>query len=194
MSSQATIKADKTLDCKGLACPMPIVKTKKAMEELQPGQVIEVQATDKGSLADMQGWAKNTGHQYLGTIEEGEVLKHYLRKSSPNEVKEESTFPYTISHEELQAKIDANEQLTILDVREPAEYAFNRIPGAKSIPLGELEERLKELNPNDEIHVVCRTGSRSGMACQLLAEKGFSKVKNVLPGMSGWTGKTENNQ
>lgn len=194
MSSQATIKADKTLDCKGLACPMPIVKTKKAIEELQPGQVIEVQATDKGSLADMQGWAKNTGHQYLGTIEEGDVLKHYLRKSSPNEVKEESTFPHTISHEELQAKIDANEQLTILDVREPAEYAFNRIPGAKSIPLGELEERLKELNPNEEIHVVCRTGSRSGMACQLLAEKGFANVKNVLPGMSGWTGKTENNQ
>ena len=194
MSSQAAIKADTTIDCKGLACPMPIVKTKKAIEELQPGQVIEVQATDKGSLADMQGWAKNTGHQYLGTVEERGVLKHYLRKSSPNEVKEENTFPHTITHEALQSKIDANEQITILDVREPAEYAFHRIPGAKSIPLSELEERLNELDPNAEICVVCRTGSRSGMACQFLAEKGFTNVKNVLPGMSGWTGKTENNQ
>ncbi|MEX2462399.1 MAG: sulfurtransferase TusA family protein, partial [Paenibacillaceae bacterium] len=89
MSITSVIQADKTLDCKGLACPMPIVKTKKAMNEIQSGQVIEVQATDKGSLADMQGWAKNTGHQYLGTVHEGEVLKHYLRKASPNEVKEE---------------------------------------------------------------------------------------------------------
>lgn len=194
MSTQASIKADKTLDCKGLACPMPIVKTKKAMDELQPGQVIEVQATDKGSLADMQGWAKNTGHQYLGTVEEGDVLKHYLRKASPSEVKEETKYPHTITNEELQTKLNANEKITILDVREPAEYAFNRIPGAKSIPLGELESRLNELNPDEEINVICRTGSRSDIACQLLAEKGYKNVRNVLPGMSGWTGTTEKNQ
>ncbi|GED34118.1 sulfurtransferase TusA family protein [Brevibacillus centrosporus] len=194
MTSPSSIKADKTLDCKGLACPMPIVKTKKAIEEMQSGQVIEVQATDKGSLADMQGWAKNTGHQYLGTVEEGDVLKHYLRKASPSEAKEENKFPHTISNDELQAKINANEKITILDVREPAEYAFQRVPGAKSIPLGELEERINELNTDEEIHVICRTGTRSDMACQLLAEKGFTKVKNVLPGMSGWTGATENNQ
>lgn len=194
MSTPSAIQADLTLDCKGLACPMPIVKTKKAMDQLNSGQVIEVQATDKGSLADIQGWAKNTGHQYLGTIHEGEVLKHYLRKANPNEVKEEVKFPHTLTNEELQKKLEANEKLTVLDVREPAEYAFHRIPGAISIPLGDLEKRMNELNPDQELQVVCRTGTRSDMACRLLTEKGFKHVKNVVPGMSGWTGPIEKNQ
>ena len=53
-----TIKADVQLDAKGLACPMPIVKTKKAMNDLEEGQVLEVQATDKGSKADLAAWSK----------------------------------------------------------------------------------------------------------------------------------------
>lgn len=188
------IKANETLDCKGLACPMPIVRTKKAIDQLEAGKVIEVQATDKGSLADIQGWAKNTGHQYLGTIEEGEVLKHYIRKSSPGEVKEEKKHPNVISAEELHRKLTAGDQVKIVDVREPAEYTFNHIPDAVSIPLGELEHRIGELNPDDDIHVICRTGNRSDLACQLLAEKGFKNVKNVEQGMAGWTGPTEKYQ
>ncbi|WP_276203549.1 sulfurtransferase TusA family protein [Paenibacillus fonticola] len=186
-----TLQVDKTLDCKGLSCPMPIVKTKKAMDELNPGQVIEVQATDRGSLADIQGWAKNTGHQYLGTIEENSVLRHYLRKSRPDEVKAEQKYPYVASNEDLQVKIAAKDAITILDVREPAEYAFGHIPGARSIPLGELEQRADELNPDEEIYVVCRTGSRSDLACQLLANKGFKQVKNVTQGMTDWKGPME---
>ena len=185
------IKANQSLDCKGLACPMPIVKTKKAMDQLEAGQVIEVQATDKGSLADIQGWAKNTGHQYLGTVEEGDVLKHYLRKASPDEVKEQKKYKHVVSNEYLEKKLASGEKVTILDVREPAEYAFNRIPGAFSIPLGELENRLNELNPEDNIHIICRTGIRSDLACQLLAGKGFNHVQNVESGMSEWTGPTE---
>ncbi|RUT35861.1 hypothetical protein EJP77_02305 [Paenibacillus zeisoli] len=185
------IRANVTLDCKGLACPMPIVRTKKAIDQLKAGHVIEVQATDKGSLADMQGWAKNTGHHYLGTVEEGNLLKHYIRKSKLSETKEEKQHPYTICHEELATKMTGEGKITLIDVREPAEYAFNRIKGAISIPLGELEDRIKELNPDDEIFVICRTGSRSDLACQLLTEKGFKKVKNVETGMTGWTGPTE---
>lgn len=191
MTTQSEIQADQVLDCKGLACPMPIIRTKKAVDVMQAGQVIEVQATDRGSLADMQGWAKNTGHQYLGTVEEGDVLKHYLRKSSPSEVKVETKYPLTITNEELEHKIAANGKVVILDVREPAEYAFNRIPGSLSIPLGELETRMHELNEHEEIHVICRTGTRSDLACQLLEEKGFKQVKNIIPGMSTWTGLTE---
>ncbi|ASJ56610.1 hypothetical protein BP422_25565 [Brevibacillus formosus] len=73
MSVQSNFSPDKTVDCKGFACPMPVVRTKKAMEEMLPGQVMEVQATDKGSLADLKSWANNTGHEFLGTIQEGEV-------------------------------------------------------------------------------------------------------------------------
>ncbi|WP_232695493.1 sulfurtransferase TusA family protein [Brevibacillus daliensis] len=193
MSDKSMITADKTIDCKGLACPLPIVRTKKAMDEIQPGQVIEVQATDKGSLADMQGWAKNTGHQYLGTVQQGDVLVHYLRKANSNESKEEQKYPHTATNEELQQKRKSNNKIVILDVREPAEYAFSRIPGAKSIPLGVLEERVSELHPADEMYVVCRTGNRSDIACKLLAEKGFTNIKTLVTGMAEWTGPVETN-
>ena len=183
------LTAKMSLDAKGLACPMPIVKTKKAMNNLEAGQVLEIQATDKGSKADMKAWAESSGHQYLGTIEEGEVLKHYLRKSSNDEFKEKK-HPKIINNEELENKLDANESIVVIDVREAAEFAFNHIPNAISIPLGELEERINELNKQDEIYVVCRTGNRSDLAAQKLTEMGFTNVINVVYGMSQWTGKT----
>jgi rhodanese-related sulfurtransferase/TusA-related sulfurtransferase len=182
------IKANVILDAKGLACPMPIVKTKKAMGGLEAGQVLEVQATDKGSKADTKAWAESTGHQYLGTLEEGEVLKHYLRKS-PTHESIERKHPNVVNNDELEKKLEASENIVVLDVRETAEYAFNHIPNAISIPLGELEQRLGELGKEEAIYVVCRTGSRSDLAAQKLAEKGFMKVINVVPGMSQWSGR-----
>ncbi|EOR23197.1 sulfurtransferase TusA family protein [Cytobacillus oceanisediminis] len=185
-----SLKTDFLLDAKGLACPMPIVRTKKAMNDLQAGQVLEVQATDKGSKADIQAWANSAGHHYLGTIEEDNILKHYLRKSS-NDASIERKHPNVTSNEALEKKLETNENIVVLDVREEAEYAFNHIPNAVSIPLGELELRLNELKADDEIYVVCRTGNRSDLAAQKLAEKGFDNVINVVPGMSAWTGKSD---
>jgi rhodanese-related sulfurtransferase/TusA-related sulfurtransferase len=182
------IKANETLDAKGLACPMPIVKTKKTMKNLADGLVLEVQATDKGSTADIKAWSESTGHQYLGTLEEGDVLKHYLRKSASDE-KIERKHPNVVTNEELENKRNENNSV-VLDVRESAEYAFNHIPNAISIPMGELENRLNELNKEAEIYVVCRTGSRSDLAAQKLVEKGFTNVINVVPGMSEWSGET----
>ncbi|PEJ47970.1 hypothetical protein CN692_24490 [Bacillus sp. AFS002410] len=182
------IKSNVKLDAKGLACPMPIVKTRKAMKELENGQVIEVQATDRGSKADIKAWAESTGNQYLGTIENGEVLLHYLRKSS-DENTDEKKFENIISNDELNKKIKSEDAL-ILDVREEAEFVFNHIPNAVSIPLGELENRLTELNKDSEIYIVCRTGNRSDLAAQMLASNGFTNVYNVLPGMSEWPGET----
>ncbi|SES03092.1 Rhodanese-related sulfurtransferase [Gracilibacillus ureilyticus] len=189
-----SITANEVLDAKGLACPMPIVKTKKAITNLEAGQVIEVQATDKGSTADMKAWAESTGNQYLGTIEDGDVLKHYLRKASDIEEKAETKYEDVLNLDELRNKVDGEESISVLDVRESAEYAFGHIPGAVNIPLGELEERFEELNKDEEIHVICRTGSRSDLAAQKLSEKGFKHVKNVVPGMSSWEGQTEGNQ
>ncbi|MDK8643328.1 sulfurtransferase TusA family protein [Niallia taxi] len=183
------LKANTILDAKGLACPMPIVKTKTEMKNLEAGQVLEVQATDKGSKADMKAWAESTGHQYLGTIEVGEVLKHYLRKSS-NEESNEKKHPNIISNEELEKKIDVDKNIVVIDVRENAEFAFNHIPNAISIPLGELENKMNVLNKNDEIYIVCRTGNRSDLAAQKLTENGFNNVINVEQGMSQWSGKT----
>lgn len=185
------ITANEVLDAKGLACPMPIVRTKKALKDLAPGQVMEVQATDKGSTADLKAWSESTGHQYLGTIEEGDVLRHYVRKASEAEAKEETKHEEIINLDELQKKLDEQAPITILDVREPAEYAFGHIPGAVNIPLGELEERIDEIEKEKEIDVICRTGSRSDLAAQKLSEKGYPTVKNVIPGMAEWKGSTE---
>lgn len=184
-----SINSNVMLDAKGLACPMPIVRTKKAMKDLDAGQVLEVQATDKGSKADMQAWAESTGQQYLGTVEEDGVLKHYLRKSSEEEHAERS-YPHIAENAQLEQKLNSGESVVVLDVRESAEFVFNHIPNAVSIPLGDLENRLGELNQQDEIYVVCRTGTRSDMAAQKLAANGFERVMNVVPGMSGWTGTT----
>ncbi|EDL63548.1 rhodanese-like domain-containing protein, partial [Bacillus sp. SG-1] len=107
-----------------------------------------------------------------------------------NEGSIERKHPHVTSNEDLEKKLEANENIVVLDVREAAEYAFNHIPYAISIPLGELEERHSELDINDEIYVVCRTGSRSDLAAQKLAEIGFANVLNVVPGMSAWSGKS----
>src|SRR5690606_21390517 len=129
-----TLQVDRILECEGLACPLPVVRTKKTMDELKTGEVMEVRTTDKGSVADLQSWAKRTGHQYIGLKEESGVYRHFIRKSDPSETKEETKFPHTITNDEMKRKLAAGEKLNVLDVREPAEYAFGRIPGAKSIP------------------------------------------------------------
>lgn len=191
MANQNHIHADVRLDCKGLACPMPIVKTKKAIDVMDGGQVIEIAATDKGSLADLKAWSSGAGHQYLGTLTSGDVYRHYIRKASPGEAKPASAHIPVMSNVELQAKRSAGEDIIVVDVREEAEYAFGHVKGAIGIPLGQLAARVDELDRENDIFVVCRTGTRSEMACRLLAEKGFKRVRNVLPGMSEWDGEIE---
>jgi TusA-related sulfurtransferase len=78
----AEIKADKTVDYKGLFCPMPIVKVSRAIKEIEVGQVLEMLADDPGSKADMQAWAKQTGHELVSMVEEGRVLKFYVRRKN----------------------------------------------------------------------------------------------------------------
>lgn len=72
---------DKTIDCQGLSCPMPIVRTKKAMDGMGAGEVLEVVATDPGSVADVKSWSSRVGHEFLGTVTEGTVFHHYIRKA-----------------------------------------------------------------------------------------------------------------
>ena len=74
------MNSDKVLDAKGLACPMPIVKTRKAMNDLQTGQVLEIHVTDKGAKADLAAWSKSGGHELMETAEENDILKFWIRK------------------------------------------------------------------------------------------------------------------
>lgn len=69
------------LDAKGLACPMPIIRTKKAMDTLQTGEVLEVHVTDKGSVKDITAWANKGGHDIVKHVEEADVLKFWIKKA-----------------------------------------------------------------------------------------------------------------
>ena len=76
------MKADQTLDCVGLYCPMPIVKTAQRMKELKSGETLEIVADDKGIKHDMPAWCQATGNKCVGMIEEknGEI-KVYVQKT-----------------------------------------------------------------------------------------------------------------
>ena len=72
--------AQKTIDTRGLNCPLPILKAKKALSELQAGDVLKVLATDPGSLRDFQAFARQTGNELVDQSTAGEEFVHYLRR------------------------------------------------------------------------------------------------------------------
>ncbi len=75
------MEAVKFLDAKGLACPMPVVRVKNTINEMESGQILEVHATDKGSTNDLTAWAKSGGHELLKTEEENGVYKFWIKKA-----------------------------------------------------------------------------------------------------------------
>ncbi|MCY4730690.1 sulfurtransferase TusA family protein [Natronomonas gomsonensis] len=79
----AEFDISQTLDVKGASCPMPVVKTKQAIDDLAEGEVLEVLATDSGSMSDLDGWATGTdGVELLEQVEDGDVYKHYVEKTA----------------------------------------------------------------------------------------------------------------
>ncbi len=92
----------------------------------------------------------------------------------------------SITPAELKRRLDAGEDLCLLDVREPAEHAFARLPGAILVPLEQLVRRLGELDPARATVVHCHVGKRSAVAVELLRQAGFSKVWNLEGGIDAW--------
>jgi tRNA 2-thiouridine synthesizing protein A len=74
------VNFDKELDARGLACPLPIVKTRKALNELASGQILKVTATDSGSMADMKAFSEQTGNELLSANQEGGLYVFYLKR------------------------------------------------------------------------------------------------------------------
>jgi len=72
---------DKEFDASGLACPLPIVKTKKALSDMAPGQVLRVISTDPGSVCDMAAFAEQTGNQLLEQASENKKYVFFLKKA-----------------------------------------------------------------------------------------------------------------
>ena len=93
---------------------------------------------------------------------------------------------WDITPKELQARLAEGNHLRIIDVREPHEWEISHIEGAQLIPLGTLAARMNELDSAEDIVLMCKSGSRSARALELLRTAGFRKLKNLKGGVNGW--------
>ena len=75
------IAADAVLDCTGMPCPMPILKSRKAIDAIRVGQVLKVISTDPGAASDIPAWTEKTGHQLLASEQEGDRYIFYVKKT-----------------------------------------------------------------------------------------------------------------
>lgn len=92
-----------------------------------------------------------------------------------------------ISVRQLKEKLDRQENVVLLDIREPHEVKLARIEGAVHIPMGEVPQRVEELSREKEILVHCHTGMRSLLVGQYLLEAGFPRVASVAGGIEAWS-------
>ncbi|WP_042160655.1 rhodanese-like domain-containing protein [Paenibacillus gorillae] len=95
-----------------------------------------------------------------------------------------------ITPEEVEGLLNEGQQLNLIDVREIDEWESGHIKEASSLPLSELQERVNELDKDADLIIVCRSGNRSGRACEFLQAQGY-KVTNMTGGMLQWQGEVE---
>ncbi len=93
--------------------------------------------------------------------------------------------PPSVTPTELKAMLDRGDDIELIDVREPAEYAIVKLPNAKLIPLKTLPDHLDELDPDKTQVVICRVGQRSAMAVAFLRERDYEAI-NLTGGILGW--------
>ncbi|WP_262964991.1 rhodanese-like domain-containing protein [Methylobacter psychrophilus] len=92
-----------------------------------------------------------------------------------------------LSATELKNKIDQEEKLFLLDVREPNEFQYGHIANSLLIPLNQIPNRLSELDTQLEIVVICHHGMRSQQAANYLAQSGFKNISNLTGGIDAWS-------
>ena len=93
-----------------------------------------------------------------------------------------------ITAKELKARLDAGNDIQLIDVRQPDEYAFAKIEGAKLIPLGEIPARMGELDSTRETVIHCKMGGRSARAIEYMQRAGFKgELKNMVGGITAWS-------
>ncbi|MGD8483922.1 MAG: rhodanese-like domain-containing protein [Thioalkalispiraceae bacterium] len=80
------------------------------------------------------------------------------------------------------------ESLRVIDVRQPAEIAAGTVPKAEAMPMHTIPLRVNELNKDEKLVLVCRSGARSAQACAFLQQQGYDNVYNLRGGMMGWAG------
>ena len=99
-----------------------------------------------------------------------------------------------ISATDLKRRMDAGEDIQLIDVRQPEEHAFAKIEGAKLIPLGEILNRMDEIDPNRETVLHCKMGMRSARGVEALQRAGFKgELKNLKGGITAWSNEVDPN-
>lgn len=97
-----------------------------------------------------------------------------------------------ISATDLKRRLDAGEDIQLIDVRQPEEWAFAKIDGAKLIPLGEIMNRMGEIDENRETVLHCKMGMRSARAVEALQRAGFKgDLKNLKGGITAWSNEVD---
>jgi len=97
-----------------------------------------------------------------------------------------------ITATELKQKLDASDSIQLIDVRQPDEYAFAKIEGARLIPLGEIVRRIDELDETKETVIHCKMGGRSARAIEALTRAGFKgKMSNLKGGITAWSNEVD---
>ena len=92
-----------------------------------------------------------------------------------------------ITPADLHEKLSSGQQLQLIDVREPEEFAICKLPESKLIPLGEIPKRYSEIDPEAEVIVICHHGFRSAQAIQFLSQRfGFTNLINLKGGIHAW--------
>lgn len=92
----------------------------------------------------------------------------------------------SITVEQLKSRLDAGEQIHLIDVREEEEVAQGMIPGALHLPLGQVPQQLASIPKDEEVIFICRSGYRSDQACQYLSSLGYTGTTNLVGGMLAW--------
>jgi adenylyltransferase/sulfurtransferase len=99
---------------------------------------------------------------------------------------------HEITAAELKQRLDAGDDIQLIDVRQPDENAFASIPGAKLIPLGDVLRRMDEIDPNRETVIHCKMGGRSARAIEALQRSGFKgELKNLRGGITAWSNEVD---
>lgn len=97
-----------------------------------------------------------------------------------------------ITATELKQRLDSGDDIQLIDVRQPDEYAFAKIEGAKLIPLGEIVRRMNEIDESKETIIHCKMGGRSAKAIEMLQQAGYKgNLRNMKGGITAWSNEVD---
>jgi rhodanese-related sulfurtransferase len=144
----------------------------------------------KDSLQSTISWSKEDLRNDLGALRNVMKILGSGGRVTPDMIDQGKPFS-DMSGADAEKFLAQEKDAVVIDVRTSSEYQAGHIPGAKLIPLDEIEMRYTEIPKVNTIFVVCQGGTRSAAACEILSQKGLVNLVNISDGTAGWPGKKE---